>query len=154
MKKKQTSPKPIKRKPLSITNPKVKKEIEEFRKEGKSSHLANSGTLQHVIDYCEQECIPYLILAQPYRGYLIEKLKDYSSTGDSDVTAAVDYALRATVNSRFYGGPHRWHNRLLRYVGKLMSDYAKEVKRREGQLTSLEEQSVGRSIRDDSKTGT
>ena len=48
----------------------------------------------------------------------------YTSTGNPQITEAVQYALEKTYSSRNFGGPHRWNGRFLRFVGKLMSDFA------------------------------
>lgn len=55
------------------TNSTVGRIIEIFNHEGKTIHSRNRTLLQYLIDHCEEKDIPYIITADPRRGYIIEK---------------------------------------------------------------------------------
>lgn len=110
----------------SLTNANVRRTIEMFEQSGQSSHSGRATTLQYIIDYCEEQRIPYAISAAPGKGYYIQKLQlEYKSTGDPEITAAIQWLLYKSQEAARWGGPHRWRKPLLRYVGKMMRDYAK-----------------------------
>lgn len=48
--------------------------INGFLKEGKSNHSGLHQTLSYIIEYCEENKIPYRLTAYPRQGYLIERI--------------------------------------------------------------------------------
>lgn len=58
---------------VHTTNASVERIIKLFDATGKTIHSENRSTLQYVIDHCEEKDIPYVIHADPRRGYFIEK---------------------------------------------------------------------------------
>lgn len=111
--------------PLKLTNAKVKEIIAIFEQRGYSQHSKNGGTLQYILDYCEDQKIPYHVTCFPGAGYHVQRLYlNYKSDGDAATTEAVLFLLEKSSTYR-HAGPHRWRRELLRYVGRMMRDYAK-----------------------------
>jgi len=114
--------------PLKAKNSEVARVITQFDEFKSSSHSKNAGLLQYIIDHCEKEKIAYNLTAVPGKGYYLQRLRyDYiSPNGDPETTKAVQWLLSKSLPAAKWGGPHRWNNILLRYVGKMMRDYAKK----------------------------
>jgi hypothetical protein len=67
------------RRPLrGLTNASVRNIIERFIETGESGrHSPNAGTVQYVLDYCEENLIPYRITYSPMGGgYFVQRLND------------------------------------------------------------------------------
>lgn len=58
-----------------ISNRMRKSIIASFKQLGKSTHSGLAGTLPIVINYCEEQKIPYLLTAHPGQGYFIERVR-------------------------------------------------------------------------------
>lgn len=91
------------RRRMNIKEEEVGKLISDFERDGASNHTRVSGTLQYVIDYCEENEQDYIVYAHPKRkggGYRIMKLvfetsRDwhaYIESGDAQQAGGADGA--------------------------------------------------------------
>lgn len=125
-----------------------KRVVNAFMLTGRARHSKNTVAIQYIVDFCELNKIPYILEARPGSGYFIQKDNEekdpfnYKSKGDKEVTEAVKFMLEESYPARHYGGPHKWNNQLLRYVGRLMANYAKYVKENECHNQTSKETSV------------
>ncbi len=121
------APQLLPRQPAKIRNSGVREIIKAFNATGQSVHSKNATMLQYLIDYCEENHINYIITAHPDVGYHIQKdslSEEYKSNGNPETTAAVKFLLKKSYPQRHFGGPHRWAPKMLRYIGRMMRDYA------------------------------